>query len=269
MLAHLLWLSSHVFGAISSFSLLSFMLLACVRFLLGPRFLSAFSPEHATLGWHLSSRRHLDLSAVVLSLPWLPHLGFGFVLKYHIPAVKRGKWTHEVGSLVNTHSCLSCHQCPGQEKEHSLSTHHSWCITDGTALRQSPRSVLCQHPCPQRSFCPEVADSPQPASDWLSWRTFHTAFWILHPTDPQARSSLWPLPSSTLWTSALHSGAFGDEWFYTVMWLPTLLMSSPHGEPHELTPSFTLQLCYSERHHFPHPQPSQQMTLCPIIMKRQ
>lgn len=104
-------------GMTSTFSLLLFVLLAHVSFLLGQKSLSAYyfsTPQQPTLGMV-----PLDLSAVVLSLPWLTHPGFGLVLKYRLPAVKRRKWTHEVGSLVNIHSCISCHQFP-EQNTHSL-----------------------------------------------------------------------------------------------------------------------------------------------------
>lgn len=127
--------------------------------------------------------------------------------------------------------------------------------------------------CPVSAAMPPVLVLP-----WRGWHPTNTPLTdclgelFILPSEPstlqmprldQARGHRL-LPHS--WTSALHFGAFRDGWFYTVTWLPTLLMSSPCSDPCALTPSSTLHLCYSGLHHFPH-SPSQQMTLGPISWK--
>lgn len=124
-------------------------LLTRVSFLLGPRPLSAFSlqPPHSnpTSGQHLSSHRHLDLPAMVLS-----HLWFGLVLKYHIPASKGKKvdtWNGQPSK------CSLMHKLPPvpRSEQGALSFHppHLMASADGTALWWSPRSVLCHYLFPQ------------------------------------------------------------------------------------------------------------------------
>lgn len=115
--------------------LLPFLSLACVSFLLGPSFLSAFSPQHPTSGWHTLGH---------ICCGWLPFL-----------ATSPEVWC----CFEVSHTERKVDPWGGQPGKRTL-------LHNLSPVPRSGQGALALHPA--HLVLPSLADSAQPSSEWLT-----------------------------------------------------------------------------------------------------